>query len=101
MRRTRDLNGQLLWLGMRCLPRWLAPLSLLRRKTPPVTVGTIYEVNKLARKATASARTPLKIYAHPSPVVVLDGAPHKMDSWFSLKTPSCCGAESQTSWHSS
>ena len=33
-------------------------------------MGTIYEVNKLARKATAWARTPLKIHAHHSPVVV-------------------------------
>ena len=31
---------------------------------------TVYEVNKLARKATAWARTPLKINAHHSPVVV-------------------------------
>ena len=39
-------------------------------QTPQATVGTIYEVNKLARKATAWARTPLKIHAHHSPVVV-------------------------------
>ena len=30
-------------------------------QTPQTTVGTIHEVNKLARKATAWARTPLKI----------------------------------------
>ena len=39
-------------------------------QTPQATMGTIYEVNKLARKATAWARTPLKIHAHHSPVVV-------------------------------
>ena len=47
----RPLNGQLLWLGMQCLPQLLAPLSLLMGQTPQATVGTIYE------KATASART--------------------------------------------
>ena len=66
----RALNGQLLWLGMQCLPQLLAPLSLLMGQTPQATVGTIYEVNKLARKATAWARTPLKIHAHHSLVVV-------------------------------
>ena len=39
-------------------------------QTPQATVDTIFEVNKLARKATAWARTPLKIHAHHSPVVV-------------------------------
>ena len=66
----RALTGQLLWLGMQCLPQLLAPLSLLMGQTPQATVGTIYEVNKFARKATARARTPLKIHAHHSPVVV-------------------------------
>ena len=66
----RALNGQLLWLGMQCLPPVLARLSLLMGQRPQATVGTIYEVNKLARKATAWARTPLKIHAHHSPVVV-------------------------------
>ena len=66
----RALNGQLLWLGMQCLPQLLAPLSLLIGQTPQATVGTIYEVNELARKATAWARTPPKIHAHHSPVVV-------------------------------
>ena len=47
-----------------------APLSLLMGHTPQATVDTIYEVNKLARKATAWARTPLKIQVHRSPVVV-------------------------------
>ena len=65
----RALNGQLPWLGMQCLPQLLAPLSLLMGQTPKATVGTIYEVNKSARK-TAWARTPLKIHAHRSPVVV-------------------------------
>ena len=102
----RALNGQLLWLGMQCSPQLLAPLSLLMGQTPQATVGTIYEVNKLARKATAWARTPPKIHAHHSPVVVtctemLDGplgqtARHKVDSWSSLQTPSCCKAENQT-----
>ena len=61
----RALNGQLLWLGMQCLPQLLALQSLLLGQTQ-ATVGTIYEVNKLARKATAWARTPLKICAHDS-----------------------------------
>ena len=39
-------------------------------KTPQATVSTICEVNKLTRKATAWARTPHKIHAHHSPVVV-------------------------------
>ena len=52
----RALNVQLFWLGMQCLPQLLAPLSLLMGQTPQATVGTIYEVNKLARKATAWAR---------------------------------------------
>ena len=55
---------------MQCLPQLLAPLSLLMGRTPRATVGTIYEVNKLARKATAWARTPLKIHAHHSDIVV-------------------------------
>ena len=55
---------------MQCSPQLLAPLCLLMGQTPQATVGTIYEVNKLARKATAWARTPLKIHAHHSPVVV-------------------------------
>ena len=45
----RALNGQLLWLGMQQL---LAPLSLLMEQTSQLQFGTIYEVNKLARKAT-------------------------------------------------
>ena len=49
----RAMNGQLLWLGMRCLPQLLAPLSLLMGQTPQATVGPNCEVNKLARKATA------------------------------------------------
>ena len=94
----RALHGQLLWLGTQCLPQLLAPLSLLMGQTPQATVGTIYEVNKLARKATVWARTPLKIHAHHS---LFDGpldlmAPHKVDSWSSLQIPNCCKAESQT-----
>ena len=38
----RALNGQLLWLGMQCLPQSLAPLSLLIRQTPQATVDTRY-----------------------------------------------------------
>ena len=103
----RALNGQLPWLGMQCLPQLLAPLSLLMSdKTPQATVGTMYEVNKLARNETTWARTPLKI---PMPIILLlwsrtqmlDGpldqmALHKVDSWSSLRTPSCCKAENQT-----
>ena len=58
----RALNGQMLWLGM--------PLTLLMGQPPQATVDTIYEVNKLARKATVWKRTPLKVHAHHSPVVV-------------------------------
>ena len=56
------LNGQLLWLGMQCLPQLLAPLSLWMGQTPQAKVGTIHEVNKLARKATVWAKTPIKIH---------------------------------------
>ena len=62
--------GQLLWLGMQCLPQLLAPLSLLMGQTPQATVDTICEVNKLARKATVWAKMPLKVHAHHSLVVV-------------------------------
>ena len=70
LNQLRALNGPLLWLCMQCLPQLLAALSLLMGQTPQATVDTIYEVNKLARKATAWARTPLKIHAHHSPIVV-------------------------------
>ena len=66
----RALNGQLLWLGMQCLPQLLAPLSLLMGQTPQPAVGTIFEVNNLALKATAWARAPIKIHAHHSTIVV-------------------------------
>ena len=66
----RALNGHLLWLGMQCLPQLLAPLSLLMGQTPQAKVNTIYEVNKLARKATVWARTPLNVHARNIPVVV-------------------------------
>ena len=36
----RDLDGQLLWLGMQCSPQLRAPLSLLMGQTPQATVGT-------------------------------------------------------------
>ena len=65
----RASNGQLLWLGMQCLPQLLAPLSLLMGHTPQATVDTICEVNKLARKATVWAKM-LKVHAHHSLVVV-------------------------------
>ena len=66
----RALSGQLLWLGMQCLPQLLATLSLLMGHIPQATVWTICEVDKLARKATAWARAPLRIHAHHSPTVV-------------------------------
>ena len=99
MSQLRALNGQLLRLGMQCLPQLLAPLSLLMGQKPQATVDTIHEVNKLTRKSTAWARTPLKVHAHHSLVVrrtqKLDGpvgqtALLKADSWSSLQTPSCC-----------
>ena len=64
------LNGQLLWLGMQCLPQLLAPLSLLMGQTRQATVDTIYGVNKLAREATVWARMPLKVHAHQFLIVV-------------------------------
>ena len=39
-------------------------------QTPQATVDTIYEVNKLARKATVWAKMPLKVHVHHSPAVV-------------------------------
>ena len=110
----RALNGQLLWLGMQCLPQLLAPLSLLMGPTPQATVGTIYEVNQLARKATAWARTPLKIHAHHSPVVVTytdagwttrpDGTSQGRQLVFIANSELLQGRESNkslVSWHSS
>ena len=45
-----------------CLPELLAPLSLLMEQTRQATVDTtIFEVSKLARKATVWANTPLNI----------------------------------------
>ena len=101
----RALNGRLLWLGMQCLPQLLAPLSLLMGRTPRATVGTICEVNKLARKATAWARTHSKsmliILLLWLRTQMLDGplaqvAPRKVDSWSSSQIPSCCQTENQT-----
>ena len=102
----RALNGQLLWLGMKCLPHVLAHLSLLMGQTLQATVGTIYEVIKLARKATAcgqehhstSMLTILLLWLRTQ---MLEGplgqtALHKVDSWSSLQTPSVCKAENQT-----
>ena len=51
----RALNGQLLWLGMQCVPQLLALLSLLMGQTPQATVDTIFEVSKMTWKATAWA----------------------------------------------
>ena len=67
----RALNGQLLWLGMQCLPQLLAPLSLLMGQTPQATVGKICEVNKVGSESDCvGKKTPLKIHAHHYPVVV-------------------------------
>ena len=60
----------MVWSCMQCLPQLLAPLSLLMGQTPQSTVNTIYEVNKLARKAAVWARMPLKVHALHSSVVV-------------------------------
>ena len=54
------LHSQLLWLGMPCLPQLLAPLSLVMVQTPQATADTIFEVNKLAQKATVWVNTQLK-----------------------------------------
>ena len=102
----RALNGQLLWSGMQCLPQLLAPLSLLMGQTPQARVGTIHDVNKLARKATAWARTPLKIHEHHSPIMITykdagwttrpDGTSRWTVGLHSLQTLSCCKADNQT-----
>ena len=110
----RALSCQLLWLGMQCLPRLLAPLSLLMGQTPQATVGTIYEVNKLSREATAWVRIPVKIHAHHSPVVVTytdagwttrpDGTSQGGQLVFIENSELLQGRESNmslTSWHSS
>ena len=39
----RAVNGQLLWLGMQCLPQLLSPL--LMAQTPQATMDTIYGVS--------------------------------------------------------
>ena len=39
-------------------------------QTPQATVDSIYEVNKLAQKSAVWARTPLKVHAHHSPIVI-------------------------------
>ena len=101
-------------MGRQCLPQLLAPLSLLIGQTPQATVGTIYEVNKLARKATAWARTPLKIHAHHSRVVVTytdagrtnrpDGTSQSGQLVFIANSELLQGRESNMSlisWHSS
>ena len=100
----RALNGQLR-LGMQCLPQLQALLSLLLGQTQ-ATVGTICEVNKLARKATAWARTPLKIHAHHSLLVVTyidagwttrpDGTSQGGQLVFIANSGFCCKAENQT-----
>ena len=74
--------------------------------SPQAALSPIYEVNKLARKATAWRRTPLKIHAPHSLDVVAytdagwttrpDGTSQGVDSWSSLQTLSCCKAENQT-----
>ena len=114
----RALDGQLLWLGMQgwvCnVCHSLAPLLLWMGQTPQVTVGTICEVNKLARKATVWARTPLKIHARHSPVVVMytdagwttrpDGTSQGGQLVFIANSETRQGRESNMSlisWHSS
>ena len=110
----RALSGQLLWLGMKCLPQLLAHLSLLMGQTPQATVGTIYKVIKLARKATAWTRTPLNIHAHHSLVVVTytdagwttrpDGTSQGGQLVFIANSECLQGRESNMSlisWHSS
>ena len=95
----RASNGQLLWLGMQCLPQLLAPLSLLMGQTPQATVDTICEVNKLARKATVWAKMPLKVHAHHSLVVVTytdAGWTTRPDGISTSQTPSRCKAKNQT-----
>ena len=99
----RALNGQLLRLGMQCLPQLLAPLSLLMGQTPQATVGTIYEVNKswLGRRLCGHGH-----HSQSMLIILLlwllytdagsQKAPHNVDSWSSLQTPSCCKAENQT-----
>ena len=106
----RALNGPLLWLGLQCLPQLLALLSLLMVQTPQATVGTIYEVNKLARKATTPLKIMLTILLLSLRTQMLDGpldqmALHKVDRLVFIAISELLqGRESNMSlisWHSS
>ena len=98
----RALNGQLLWLGMQCLPQLLAPLALLMGQTNRATVGTIYEVNKLARVGTDTTQNPRSSFSYCGHVhrCWMDHSPRwHLARWtvgLSLQIPSCCKAENQT-----
>ena len=93
----RALNGQLFRLGMQCLPQLLAPLSLLMGQTRQATVGTICEVNKLARGQAHHSKSMLIILllwlrtTDAGWTTRPDGT-LQVDSWSSLQTPSCCKA---------
>ena len=73
----RALIGQLLWLGMQCVPQLLAPLSLLMGQTPQASVHDFFEMKRYG------ANTPLKIHTHHSSVVsrtqMLDGPPDDLE----------------------
>ena len=99
---------------MQCLPQLLAPLSPLMGQTPQATVDTLYDVNKLARKATASGRTPLEVHAAHYFVVVTytdagwttrpDGTSQGGQLFFIANSELLQGKESSMSlisWHSS
>ena len=99
---------------MQCLPQLLTPLSLLMGQTPQATMDTIYEVNKLAQKATVWAKMPLKIHDHHSPAVVTytdagwttrpDGTSQGRQLVFIANAELLQGKESNMSlisWHSS
>ena len=102
----RALNGQLLWLGVQCLPQLLAPVSLLMEQTPQTTVDTIYEVTQcwLGRRLCGpecQTKSMLIILLLWSRTQMLDGPPdqtalRKGDSKSSLQTPNCCKAKNQT-----
>ena len=66
----RGLLGQLMWLATQVVPQLQAPLSLLLGYLGVVTVSTLLEANKLARRALVWAQTPLRTFVHDEMSVV-------------------------------
>ena len=60
----RGLLRQLMWLATLVVPQLQAPLSLLLGYLSVATVSTLFEANKLARRALVWAQTPLRTFVH-------------------------------------